>query len=216
MKPCMHRSFPGSLRRRLQALLALVAASAAFVAAASAEGARLAPGTAALVRVFNATAQAPLAARLGDQLIEGIAAFGATEFASLRPGSHRLTVGAVKTRVRLAATRRYTAILTDSGLRVLDHEGPADGLKSQVVVYNLVEGSQLSLRTADGTAAVVEPVAPQAFGSRELNPARVGFKLFDGAVPLVDVAPINLQRGRSFSLFVSGTRTQPRLAWVVN
>ena len=111
--------------------------------------------------------------------------------------------------------RYYTAALRGGQFRLLDNDRYANRLKALVIVYNLVDGSTLSLKTTDGRG-VVENVAANSFGTREVNAVKVNLALFDGAKKVTDVKPMNLERGRAFSLFVAGNREQPVTAWVVN
>jgi len=124
-----------------------------------------APPDAAFIRVFNATAQAEVEARIGDKVMTDIGAFGASEFVFLPAGKYTLTAGAVSQPVTLKQGKYYTAALEGKELRLLENERYANRLKALVIVYNLVDGSTLSLKTADGRA-VVENVAANSFGLR--------------------------------------------------
>jgi alginate O-acetyltransferase complex protein AlgF len=174
-----------------------------------------APPDAGFIRVFNATAQGELQARIGDKVLDDIPAFGASEFVFLPAGKYTLTAGSASQPVALQRGRYYTAALEGKGFRLIENDRYTNRLKALVIVYNLVDGSTLSLKTADGRP-VVENVAPHNSGSREVNAVRVTLALFDGAKKVSDVKPMNLERGRAFSLFVAGNREQPVTSWVVN
>lgn len=175
----------------------------------------VAPPNSAFVRVFNATAQPELQAKIADKTLDEIPAYGASEFVFLPPGKYTLTVGAASQPVTLEANKFYTAALEGKELRLLDNERYTNRLKALVIVYNLVDGSTLSLKTPDGKP-VVENVGPNSIGSREVNAVKVTLALFDGAKKVADVKPMNLERGRAFSLFVAGNKDQPVTSWVVN
>jgi len=198
---------------------ALVAAGTLGVTAATAgdEGVYgpVAPPGSAFIRVFNATNTPEVEARIADKAMQDIGAYGASEFVFLPPGQHTLSIGAVQKPVSLKANRYYTAVLEGQQVTLLDNERYNNRLKALVILYNLVDGSTLSLKTPDGRP-VVENVAENKFGAREVNPVKVNLALFDGATRVADVRPMSLERGRAFSLFVAGTREQPVQAWVVN
>jgi alginate O-acetyltransferase complex protein AlgF len=175
----------------------------------------VAPPNSAFVRVFNATAQPELQARIADKTLDEIPAFGASEFVFLPPGKYTLTAGTVSQPVTLQANKFYTAALEGKELKVLDSERYTNRLKALVIVYNLVDGSTLSLKTPDGRP-VIENVGANSIGSREVNAVKVNLALFDGARKVTDVKPMNLERGRAFSLFVAGDKDQPVTSWVVN
>ena len=71
----------------------------------------VAPPNSAFVRVFNATAQPELQARIADKTMDEIPAYGASEFVFLPPGKYTLTVGAASQPVTLQANKFYTAAL---------------------------------------------------------------------------------------------------------
>lgn len=199
------------------ALLAALSLAPSPPAAAGDEGVYgpAAPPDAAFVRVFNGTAQPELEARVGDKVLSEIPAFGASEFVFLPAGRHTLTAGKVSEPLSLQRGKYYTAALGPGGLRLIENERYTNRLKALVIVYNLVDGSTLSLRTADGQG-VVEGVKANAFGTREVNAIKVSLALFDGTRKVADVRPMNLERGRAFSLFVAGSREQPVTSWAVN
>ena len=196
---------------------ALLAGLALLPARAADEGVYgpVAPPNSAFVRVFNATAQPELQARIADKTTDEIPAFGASEFVFLPPGKYTLAAGAVSQPVTLEANKFYTAALEGKEFRLLQNERYTNRLKALVIVYNLVDGSTLSLKTPDGRP-VVENVGPNSIGSREVNAVKVNLAVFDGAKKLADVKPMNLERGRAFSLFVAGDKDQPVTSWVVN
>lgn len=198
-------------------MAALLAGPALLPARAADEGVYgpVAPPNSAFVRVFNATAEPELQARIADKTLEEIPAYGASEFVFLPPGKYTLTVGAVSQPVTLAANKFYTAALEGKELRLLENERYTNRLKALVIVYNLVDGSTLSLKTPDGRP-VIENIQPNTLGSREVNAVKVNLALFDGAKKVTDVKPMNLERGRAFSLFVAGNKDQPVTSWVVN
>ena len=175
----------------------------------------VAPPNSAFLRVFNATAQPELQARIADKTLDEIPAFGASEFVFLPPGKYTLAVGQVSQPVTLEANKFYTAALEGKALQLLHNERYTNRLKALVIVYNLVDGSTLSLKTPDGRP-VIEDVGPNSIGSREVNAVKVNLALYDGAKKVTDVKPMNLERGRAFSLFVAGNKDQPVTSWVVN
>jgi alginate O-acetyltransferase complex protein AlgF len=174
-----------------------------------------APPDAAFIRVFNGTAQGELEARIGDKVITDIGSFNASEFVFLTAGKHTLTVGGASQPVTLKQGRYYTAVLEGREIRLLENERYTNRLKALVIVYNLVDGSTLALKTADGRP-VVDNVGANNFGLREVNAVRANLAVFEGDRKVADVKPMNLERGRVFSLFVAGGREQPVTAWVVN
>lgn len=176
----------------------------------------VAPPDSAFIRVFNATNRQIEDARIADKTFSEIPAYAASEFAFLPAGSYTLHVGGVTQQVALGRNRFHTAALVGNQLRLIDVDRFSNKLKSLVILYNLTDAPELSLKTPDGATSVVEPVAPNTSGAREVNAVRVNLGLFDGGKKVADVKPVNLQRGRAFSLFAAGSRESPMTVWVVN
>ncbi len=175
-----------------------------------------APEGSAFVRVFNATTESLAGGRIADQNIDEVNGNTASEFVFLPPGSHTLNIGGASQPLTLAANRYYTVVRTASGFSVFDNGRHENRLKALVLFYNLTDGAALSLRTADGKAAVVEATSPKQFGSREVNAIKATMAVYDGGQKLADARPIGMERGRAYSLFATGPSATPVLSWVVN
>jgi alginate O-acetyltransferase complex protein AlgF len=175
-----------------------------------------APADSAFVRVFNASSASIEKASVGSETFNDILSFESSEFVFLPAGQYTLTVGTAKQPVTLAKNRFYTAVYENGKLKVLDNERYSNRMKALVMVYNMIEGAPVSLKTADGKTAVVENVAPNAMGSREVNPVKAQFALFSGDQRAASVKQINLERGKVFSLFVTGSASSPVPTWTVN
>lgn len=207
--------------RTLAWSLALLAGAVGALACAPAHGDEglygpAAPPGSAFVRVFNGTPQSIEDVRVGTEDLNEVGAYEASEFTFLPPGSHALVAGTVKQSLSLKPDRYYTAAIVDGKVRLLDNERYANRMKALVIVYNLVDGADLSLRTADGRTAVVDKIAPNATGQREVNAVRTQLALYRGDQRVASVRPVALERGRAFSLFVTGSADQPMPVWVVN
>jgi alginate O-acetyltransferase complex protein AlgF len=213
---------PNTPDRFLGAALAVVLMGAALLtlraARAGDEGlyGPAAPPGSAFVRVFNGTSQSILDAKIGPEDFNEISPFDASEFTFLPPGNYTLSAGAVKQGVSLQADRFYTASIIGGKVQLIDNERYNNRMKALVIVYNLAGGGDLSLRTADGKTPVVDKVAPNSSGQREVNAIKAQLALFRGNDRVAPVRTVNLERGRAFSLFVAGTAEQPVPVWVVN
>lgn len=175
-----------------------------------------APPGSAFVRVFNDTIQPNLTARIGDKSIHGVAAYGASGYVFLAPGSYPSQIGGASKSLTLSGSHCYTAALTGGGIELFDQPCFDSQIKSLVALYNLEDGTTLSLRTADGKTTAIKGVAAGQAGHREVNAITAHFAVFNGDKKLADAKPVSLERGKAFSLFVTGSAAQPNLIWVVN
>lgn len=176
----------------------------------------VAPPGSAFIRVFNATDTDELTAKVGNESIADIRAWGASDFIFLPAGTHPLSAGPASASVTLAAGRYYTAVAGAGGVKLLDNDNSGNRLKALLILYNLTGNSALSLRTQDGGTVVIPAVASAASGKREVNPSKVQLAVYDGDKKLADAPPVSLARGQAFSLFVVGDGATPRMAWAIN
>lgn len=177
---------------------------------------RAAPPGSAFVRVFNATSQARVAAHIGDKTVPDVAALDASAYIFLPPGQYPAKIGSAEQGLKLDGAHCYTAALAADGIHLFDQDCFNSQLKSLLSVYNLTDASGLSLRTADGATTVIDSVAANASSQREVNAVKVGLSLYAGSKKIADAKPVTLERGKAFSLFVTGSLAQPVLIWVVN
>lgn len=201
------------MRSFMQAATAVILLGSAAVATAGLYPPAAPPGS-AFVRVFNATSQPKVTAQVGSKSLGDVAALEASSYAFLPPGQYPVKIGDVSENATLQGAHCYTAALgSDSKLHQFDQPCFNSQLKALVAIYNLIDGTTLSLRTTDGTT-VVDSVAPNASGQREVNPIKADLVVYDGANKLADAKPVMLMRGGTYSLFVIGTRSSPVLIWV--
>ena len=176
----------------------------------------VAPPGSAFIRVFNASDTDELTAKVGNESIADIRAWGASDFIFLPAGTHPIAAGGASGSVTLAAGRYYTAVAGADGVKLLDNDNSGNRLKALLILYNLTGKSALSLRTQDGSTVVIPDVASTASGKREVNPSKVQLAVYDGDKKIADAPPVSLARGQAFSLFVVGDAGSPRMAWAIN
>jgi alginate O-acetyltransferase complex protein AlgF len=174
-----------------------------------------APPGSAFIRVFNATTQPKVPAQIGDKNLGDTPSLEASPYIFLPPGSYKAKIGTASADVPLQGSKCYTAALEESGVHLFEQDCFNSQLKALVSVFNLGE-KPVSLKTADGSQAVVEDVAANKSGHREVNPVKASLALYSGETKVADVKPMTLERGKTFSLFVTGSATQPVLIWSVN
>ncbi|NKF22428.1 alginate O-acetyltransferase AlgF [Solimonas marina] len=201
--------------RRLPAMLATTAAAVALQAHAGLYP-PAAPPDSAFVRVFNDTTQSNVKSQVGDKSVPEAQPMDASGYVFLPPGSYKAQIGSQSDSVALASKRCYTAALTPSDIKLFDQECFNSQLKSLISVYNLIDGTTLTVKVGDSGPAVVDGVAADKSGHREVNPVKASLVVFNGGSKLAAAKPMMLERGKVYSLFVTGTTSSPVLTWVVN
>lgn len=175
--------------------------------------AREAPPGSTFVHVFNATAATGVPVQVGEKGLPALLPYTATSFMFLPPGEHSVQAGGHKQSFMLEGSHYYTVVASADGLKLYEAHEPLTKLKALIGLYNLMPGTTLALKTADGATAVFDSVAPNSSAQRTINPLKVSFALFNGDKKLADVPPVPLERGQSYSLFVCGTQSTPVLVW---
>jgi alginate O-acetyltransferase complex protein AlgF len=191
---------------------ALMAAAWACVAHAQLY-AREAPPNSAFIHIFNATPVGGVNAQIGDKSQPPLLPYAASTYIFLPPGNFLVQAGSHKQSFTLEANHYYTVACTADGLQLFEFHEPLTGLKATIAFFNLLSGTTLALKTADGTTAVFDAVAPNTSTQRPINPLRINLALFAGDRKVADVPPVELERGRSFSLFAGGSLAVPIVVW---
>ncbi|WP_372877043.1 alginate O-acetyltransferase AlgF [Pseudomonas sp.] len=172
-----------------------------------------APKGSAFVRAYNA-GNAELSVSVGNTELSDIAPLGSSDFSYLPAGSYSAKVGSSTLPVKLDANRYYTLIdQPGSEPKLVSEAAFSNKHKAMLRVQNLSD-STLSLKTADGKAAVVDNVAPDGNGEREVNPVKISLALFDGDKKISDLKPVALARGEVVSLYITGKGSQLSPVWV--
>lgn len=203
---------------KLPTLIRIAAATAVIGAAGSAFAGLYppaAPPDAAFVRVFNATAGGKLQAQVGDKTLPA-AANEASDYAFLTPGEYPAKAGSASKTVNLTSKHCYTVAAKADGLHPIEQDCFNSQLKSLISVYNLIDGATLTVKTGDNGPAVVDGVAANSAGHRQVNPVKANLAVFNGTTKLADAKPVALERGKVYSLFVTGSASAPVLTWVIN
>lgn len=172
-----------------------------------------APKGSAFIRAYNA-GNSELSVSVGNTDLSDIAPLGSSDFSYLPAGSYSAQVGGNRLPVKLDANRYYTLVnQPGSEPKLVSEAAFSNKHKAMLRVQNLSDRS-LSLKTADGKAAVVDKVAPDGNGEREVNPVKVSLALFDGDRKVSDLKPVALARGEVVSLYITGSGNQLSPVWV--
>jgi len=175
--------------------------------------AREAPPNSAFIHIFNATPVAGVNAQIADRAQPPLLPYTASAFIFLPPGECAVQAGSRKQSFTLEGNHYYTVAASADGLHLFEFHEPLTGLKAMIALFNLMPGVTLALKTADGATAVFDAVAPNTSTQRTINPLKLDLALFSGDKKIATVPPVELERGRSFSLFAGGSPGAPILVW---
>jgi alginate O-acetyltransferase complex protein AlgF len=186
-------------------VLALGIAMGAHSARAGDEGLYdpLPPEGSAFVRFIHADADADEATpSINGKAYDSVSFGGVKPYNVLKQGEGKISFGSANSTYAFQSGKYYSVILKDGKLAVVDEPINTNQLKAQVLIYNLTDKPELSLKTQDGKVSVAGPAAPGAHAEREINPVKVNFAVFSGEEKITDVPAMALERKQSYVVAV--------------
>ena len=175
--------------------------------------AREAPPGSAFIHVFNATSGTGVPVQIADRVQPPLPPYTASAFIFVPPGEYVVRAGAHAQPFKLEGNHYYTVAANATGLRLFDFSEPLTKLKATIALFNLTPDLTLTLKTVEGGTTVFDAIAPDTSTQRAINPLQLDLALFSGERKIANVPTVALQRGQSFSLFVSGSKAAPVLVW---
>jgi hypothetical protein len=163
------------------------------------------PGSAG-VRMFNSGA--PISsgkAKFGERFVRGLGTGEASPYITMVAGNRSMSCGGKSITADLQEGRFYTLICGGNHEgTLLEDPQPKNAAKTFVILYNLSQKDAVRLMTANGKLNVVTDTPPRGIGSREINPVRVEFGVFDKQNQnLFDIGQVAFAPERIYSIFVT-------------
>lgn len=172
-----------------------------------------APAGSAFVRTYNA-GSSELELSLGPVSIKDVAPHASSDFKFLPAGSYSASAAGQSLPVTLQADQYYTLVQLPGGkLSLVEDPAFKNRQKALVRLQNLSD-TPVSLKTADGKTEVIQAVAGQGRGEREINPVKVRLALFAGERKVGDLSQVVLERGQVAALYVTGSGASLTPVWV--
>lgn len=177
------------------------------------------PANSAFVRIINAkTDGAAVAGQLAQRKISAVGVGGASPYWALRAGTAKALLGSGAAALSLQPGKYYSVVVrgktgAEKLATVLD---PAltSKAKSLIILYNLTSKPTITLKTADGKAAVVTDVAPGKLGSRSVNAAKSGFVVASGSQTLATFPVQSIARGAAYSVVAVESNGKTKAEWL--
>ena len=204
-----------SLRSWISSVCALTLATAALQTQANEAAlyAPIAPKGSAFIRAYNA-GNSEVNVSVGNTDLNGIAPLASSDFSFLPAGNYSADVGGDVLSVKLDADSYYTLVSQAGEKPQLVEEAPFENKRKAMLRVQNLSDSKLSLKTADGKAVVVDEVAPDGHGEREVNPVKVSLALYQGDKKISTLKPVALSRGELVCLYVTGSGNELSPVWV--
>lgn len=164
------------------------------------------PAGSAGIRIFNAGA--PLtsgSAKFGERSMRGLGTGEASPYITMVAGKRSMSCGGKNVMADIKEGRFYTLICGGAHEgSMLEDPQPTNTSKTFVILYNLSQTDAVRLMTSNGKLSVVNDTPPRGIGSREINPVRVEFGVFDKQNhSLFDIGQVAFAPERIYSIFVT-------------
>lgn len=193
--------------KKLGLLAALAAVSCLYMPAHAAAGegglypAAPPPGS-AFIRFLNGNSPMAVAVDVRGKSY-GAATMGSiTAYAPVQQGDADVSIGGKTQKANLKAGGYYTVLYYKGDVKVLEEPASDNKLKAQIVLINASSEPDVSLKTADGSTAIVNPVNTAKLDSRAVNPVNVPFSVYTDSKKIDDISAHSLQRGERYAVVV--------------
>lgn len=163
------------------------------------------PGSAG-VRMFNSGAPITAGkAKFGERFVRGLGTGEASPYITMVAGSRSMSCGGKNIMADIKEGKFYTLICGGNHEgTLLEDPQPSNTSKTFVILYNLSQKDAVRLMTSNGKLSVVNDTPPKGIGSREINPVRVEFGVFDKQNHnLFDIGQVAFAPERIYSIFVT-------------
>lgn len=134
---------------------------------------------------------------------DGVKFGGIKPYGVVASGTAQIELGEGKAEFETEAGKYYTVILKNGKLSMVEVPPVENELKAQMIVHNLTEYEDITLKTADGKVKVLGPIAPNSFEIIEINPIKVSFAIFKGDEKYINLTDWPLERGESYIIAVA-------------
>jgi len=133
----------------------------------------------------------------------GAASMGSiTAYAPVQQGEADLTIGGKAEKANLKEGAYYTVLYYKGDVKVLEEPASDNKLKAQIVLINASSSPDVSLKTADGSTAIVNSVSSEKLDGRAVNPVKVPFSVYTDAKKIDDINAHLLERGEHYAIVV--------------
>jgi hypothetical protein len=133
----------------------------------------------------------------------GAATFGnITAYAPVQQGDADFSIGTKSIKAQLKGGSYYTVLFTKRSVTVLQEPSGDDKLKAQIIVINASSTPGITLKTADGSTAIVSAVDPEKLDGRAVNAVKIPLSVYAAKNKVGDIDAHLLERGARYAVVV--------------
>lgn len=161
-----------------------------------------APPGSAFIRIINMRPESLEVSTPEKQEVLTVSSFQVGEYLFLTGGTeHALSLQGQQFSQRFEKDSATTLVVDGDRVTALEDTYYTGRKKALISFYNLTS-KPLALKTENGNHAVVDTLASQSNGTRQINEIKIGLAAWDESGAVATFAPVFLKKGRSYSYVV--------------
>jgi alginate O-acetyltransferase complex protein AlgF len=161
-----------------------------------------APEDKAFIRIINTGDETVDTLPVGAVMFRGISTGEVSPYRPLSPGISIIRTGDREAELIAKKKSFYTIVLTPESLFIINDKRHEDSVDAQLVLYNLTDREQISLRTSDGSTDIIPEAGLNQSASVNVNPVDAAMTVFSGKGKIADLGEKSLESGQSYSIFL--------------
>jgi hypothetical protein len=125
-----------------------------------------------------------------------------TSYVAVPHGETKITFGPASASPDLKEGAHYSAVMIKGVMTILEEPASDNPLKAEIILINASNTKSVSLKTPDGSIAIVDGVEPGQLGGRAVNAVEAPLAVYAGGKKVEDLAAHTLERGARYAVVV--------------
>jgi len=159
------------------------------------------PSDAAFFRVVNTSDSLPVEVRLNGQLLAHLRPLTVSHYGFAESGPIHLQINSETLTLPFTHGGTMTLLWDGKHSATITEQPFTSRKKARLKLFN-IGYEQLSLKTANGKTVVIDSVAANQYGYRDVNALALPFAVYEKTTKLLTTDKIALHRGKATSIFV--------------
>jgi hypothetical protein len=172
------------------------------------------PAGSAFIRFINGDLAAKTVTQIHGKIMRPALLGDIGNYFPVPQGFIDLAIGTAKTSATLKTDRHYSAVLSKGVLHVLEEPSYDTKMKSQILLINLGDAQNITLKTPNNGVTVIDSTTSGTLNARAVNAVKIGFSVFSDGKKIADLPPRPLERGASYVVIIyKGTDGKPAITY---
>ena len=138
----------------------------------------------------------------------------ATSYVAVPHGETKIAFGPANASPDLKEGAHYSAVMIKGVMTILEEPASDNPLKAEIILINASNAKAVSLKTPDGSVAIVDGVEPGQLAGRAVNAVEAPLSIYAGGKKVEDLAAHPLERGARYAVVVyTGADGKPAVSF---